>query len=154
MHRNSIINLPENIVVGVDSSPGVNAGCYIQAMGRIEIGDCCYFGPNIGIMAGSHNPLNLDDYVHGEVLIGSYCWVGMGAIILPNVRLGDFTIVGAGSIVTKSFPNGRCVIAGNPARLIRELNPDDTPRVSQKSEYVGYIHQRKFAEYRRQFLSV
>ena len=46
----------------------------------------------------------------------------MNSVILPGVTLGDHTIVGAGSVVTKSFPDGDCVIAGNPARMIRRLN--------------------------------
>ncbi len=54
----------------------------------------------------------------GEVRIGKYSWIG----ILPNVVLGDFTVVGAGSVVTKSFQDGYCVIAGNPARIIKKLN--------------------------------
>ena len=45
----------------------------------------------------------------------------MNSVILPGVTLGDHTVVGAGSVVTKSFEQGYCVIAGNPARIIREL---------------------------------
>jgi acetyltransferase-like isoleucine patch superfamily enzyme len=45
----------------------------------------------------------------------------MNAVILPGVTLGDHTIVGAGSVVTKSFENGNCVIAGNPAKIIKNL---------------------------------
>lgn len=45
----------------------------------------------------------------------------MNCSILPGVTLGEHTIVGAGSVVTKSFPEGNCVIAGNPARKIKEL---------------------------------
>jgi acetyltransferase-like isoleucine patch superfamily enzyme len=56
------------------------------------------------------------------IIIGRFCWMGMGAVILPGVSLGDFTIVGAGAIVTVSFPEGHCVIAGNPARVIKQLN--------------------------------
>jgi acetyltransferase-like isoleucine patch superfamily enzyme len=44
--------------------------------------------------------------------------------ILPGVTLGDYTIVGAGSIVTKSFKDGYCVVAGNPARVIGERSQD------------------------------
>lgn len=56
-----------------------------------------------------------------DVVIGSNCWIGMNAVILPGVVLGDRTIVGAGGIVTKSFPNGHCIIAGNPAKIIRTI---------------------------------
>jgi acetyltransferase-like isoleucine patch superfamily enzyme len=56
-----------------------------------------------------------------DVVIGNKCWIGMNAMILPGVHLGDNTIVGAGSVVTKSFPEGNVVIAGNPAKLIKKL---------------------------------
>lgn len=49
----------------------------------------------------------------------------MSAVILPGVTLGDFTIVGAGAIVAKSFEEGYCVIAGNPARIIKQLNREE-----------------------------
>ena len=45
----------------------------------------------------------------------------MNSVILPGVVLGEHTVVGAGSIVTKSFPEGYCVIAGNPAKIIRKI---------------------------------
>jgi len=45
----------------------------------------------------------------------------MNAVILPGVVLGPKTSVGARRIVTKSFPNGSCVIAGNPAKIIKNL---------------------------------
>jgi bifunctional N-acetylglucosamine-1-phosphate-uridyltransferase/glucosamine-1-phosphate-acetyltransferase GlmU-like protein len=44
------------------------------------------------------------------------------SIVLPGVTLGPRTIVGAGSVVTKPFPEGNCIIAGNPARVIKNLN--------------------------------
>jgi acetyltransferase-like isoleucine patch superfamily enzyme len=40
---------------------------------------------------------------------------------LPGVIIGDKTIVGAGAVVTKSFIEGNCVVAGNPAKLVKKL---------------------------------
>jgi acetyltransferase-like isoleucine patch superfamily enzyme len=48
----------------------------------------------------------------------------MNSVILPGVELGPHTIVGAGSIVTKSFPEGNCIIVGNPAKKIKDLLND------------------------------
>jgi acetyltransferase-like isoleucine patch superfamily enzyme len=142
VHYRSTVNLPQNVRLGAYSFPGVQPGCYIQAMGTLSIGDYCFFGPNVGILAGNHDPYNLSQYIHSEVRIGSYCWVGMGAIILPGVVLGDFTTVGAGAVVTKSFEEGYCVIAGNPAVVVKRLDPAKCTRYRIEPEYVGYTRRR------------
>lgn len=46
------------------------------------------------------------------VRIGRKCWIGMNAVILPGVTLGDHTVVGAGAVVSRSFPEGHCIVAG------------------------------------------
>lgn len=51
--------------------------------------------------------------------IGEKCFVGVNAIIMPGVTIGNQVIVGAGAIVTKDVPSG-CIVAGNPARVIKE----------------------------------
>ena len=53
---------------------------------------------------------------YGRIKIGNNCFIGMGAIIMPNVELGDNTIVSAGSVVYDSFPPNS-VVMGNPARF-------------------------------------
>lgn len=58
------------------------------------------------------------------VIIQDKCWIGFDAIILKGVTLGEGCIVGAGSVVTKSFP-AWSVIAGNPAKLIRNLGDNE-----------------------------
>lgn len=48
--------------------------------------------------------------------------------ILPGVHLGNHTIVGAGAVVAKSFPDENCIVAGNPAKVIKKIcqyNPDN-----------------------------
>jgi acetyltransferase-like isoleucine patch superfamily enzyme len=111
------------ILIGKDVwlSFAVSGGCYIQGSNGIEIGDNTIFAPGVKIISGNHDSSNLKNWLVEEpVRIGKNCWLGANSVILPGVQLGDNVIVGAGSIVTKNF-DSNCVIAGNPARLIRKL---------------------------------
>ena len=149
VHPSSVVVGWRNIIAGIDVSPGYMPGCYIQALGKITIGDYTRISANVGLISSNHNAYNLSEHDHGKINIGRYCWLSMGAIILPNVTLGDFTIVGAGSIVTKSFPDGYCVIGGNPARLIRKLDCKDCIEQRNKYEYHGYIRHDDFENFRK-----
>lgn len=54
------------------------------------------------------------------VVIEDDVWIATDVVILPGVTIGRGAIIGAGSIVTKDVP-AKSVVAGNPARLIRNL---------------------------------
>ena len=96
-----------------------NFDTYISENGVI-IGKDVAIAPGAKIISGKHIPGNIWEYAtKKEVRIGDYCWIGSNAVILPGVTLGANTVVGAGSIVTKSFPEGNCIIVGNPARKIK-----------------------------------
>ncbi|MDI9948782.1 acyltransferase [Rhodococcus sp. IEGM 1305] len=56
-------------------------------------------------------------YRIAPIEIGSDVFVGLGATIMPGVKIGDRCVVGSGSVVTKSIPSGH-VVAGNPARIV------------------------------------
>lgn len=123
VHHTSTIHNPERIVRGKGVYPGDSPGVYINAGNGVHIGDYTNLGPNVGIVSANHDPVNNDLHTGDTpVVIGRFCWLGMGAVVLPGVTLGDFTIVGAGAVVTKSFPEGYCVIAGNPAKMIKTLD--------------------------------
>jgi acetyltransferase-like isoleucine patch superfamily enzyme len=55
------------------------------------------------------------------VHVANRAWIGFGAVILKGVTIGEGAIVGAGSVVTRSVPP-YSIVAGNPARVIRELD--------------------------------
>lgn len=113
------VDYPENI----EGRPACSSfGCFFQAVGKIKIGSNCWFAQNSCLITSNHDLYNVAINAPPEpITIGNDCWIGANAIILPGVELGDHTIVGAGSIVTKSFPEGNCIIAGNPAKLIGRL---------------------------------
>ena len=96
-------------------------------MNGIVIGDGCEFGPGVGLISANHNPADLRQHLPADPIeIGHGCWIGMNAIILPGIHLGPHTIVGAGSVVTRSFPDGHCTIAGNPAAVVRKVTDEST----------------------------
>lgn len=116
IHPSNIHFHPDNI--DNFQSPGV----YFQAIGKIHIGHGTYIGPNVGLITANHNFLNLDEHLTPKpIIIGEKCWIGMNSVLLPGVELGDNTIVGAGSVVTRSFVEGYCIIAGNPAKIIKSI---------------------------------
>lgn len=152
VHHSSKVNQYKNIVIGVETSPGYEPGCYIQGIGKVFIGDYTQIAQNVGIISANHDVYDSNEYVKKSVRIGSYCWIGMNAVILPGVELGDFTIVGAGSVVTKSYPEGHCIIGGNPAKIIKHLEKDKCIPHKSDMEYNGYIKSDKFDVFRKKKL--
>lgn len=155
MHPSSIVTYPHNVYAGINTCPGYNPGCNIHAVNKIYIGDYTQIASNVGLMSGNHDLYDLRLQVEGEpIRIGNYCWIGMNTVILPEVRLGDFTVVGAGAVVTKSFPEGYCVIAGNPARKIRDLEKEKCIPYREPRPYNGYIPHHEFEVFRKSHLNV
>jgi acetyltransferase-like isoleucine patch superfamily enzyme len=66
-----------------------------------------------------------DDWQVVETRVRRRASIGSGAVILCGVTIGEGALVGAGSVVTKDV-EAHTVVAGNPARKLRELTPDPT----------------------------
>jgi acetyltransferase-like isoleucine patch superfamily enzyme len=62
------------------------------------------------------------DWKVQKTLIKKGASIGSGATILADVTVGENALVGAGSVVTKSVPP-HAIVAGNPARVLRIINP-------------------------------
>lgn len=121
VHWTSQIFAPENISRGT-RTPGLSIACFIDASNKIIIDENVWIGPKVSIISQNHNNNNFNKYEKiSPVIIKKNSLVGAHAVILPGVELGEHTIVAAGAVVTKSFPGGNQVLAGNPAIIIKRI---------------------------------
>lgn len=126
----------------------IGAWCYIGYGARlwsaksIIIGNRVLISHNVNVFDSLTHPLSAADrHLHfraivekghpkmvdlgeREIVIDDDVWIGAGAILLRGVRIGKGAVVGAGSVVTHDVAPFS-IVAGNPARLIRELDADE-----------------------------
>lgn len=113
---------------------------FVSGWGRIRIGNRVFI--NCGVVLFSVHAITIEDDVaianeayltdtnshgvegrgpaDGPIVIGRGSWIGARAIILPNVTIGQRVVVAAGSVVTRDVPDD-VLVAGNPARVVRQL---------------------------------
>lgn len=99
-------------------------GVRVSSASKIHIGDNCMLASGVyltdsdwhdiynRIAIGKTDPIHITDNV----------WIGDGAIVCKGVSIGENTIIGAGSVVVNSIPSD-CIAAGNPARVVKHLDP-------------------------------
>ena len=93
----------------------------------MHIGHHVMIGPAVQIYTAAH-PIQAEARIRGwevtkPIVIEDKVWLGGGAILLPGVQIGRNAVVGAGAVVTRSVP-ANTVVAGNPARVIREIEQE------------------------------
>jgi acetyltransferase-like isoleucine patch superfamily enzyme len=118
------------------NSPRIGKGVYINFNATfldtclITIGARTLIGPNCSFYSATHP---LDPFLRNgtkgpecgkSITVGEDCWFGGNVIVLPGVTVGRGCSVGAGSVVAKDVPDFHCV-AGNPARIIRRIEPKE-----------------------------
>ncbi len=102
----------------------LNVLCNIIDCNEVRIGDHVMVGPGVQIYTAAHaleaEARNQGWEVAKSVVIEDNVWLGGSAILLPGVRVGRNAVVGAGAVVTRDVA-ANTVVAGNPARKIREV---------------------------------
>lgn len=114
------INLAENLHIGNNVS--INPYFRCMSAGNIFIEDNVQIAMNVSVITNNHDFYERAVLTVKDVRIRKNAWIGSGAIILPGITIGENAIVGAGSIVTHDV-EANTVVAGNPARVIKELDP-------------------------------
>jgi acetyltransferase-like isoleucine patch superfamily enzyme len=111
----------------------------IFCVDKLSIGKGCWIADHVFIMDSNLHPISpkrrFQDAIefskgifpnvylnipNAPVTIKDSVWIGVNSVILKGVTIGEGAIVGAGSVVTKDVP-AWTIVAGNPARVIREI---------------------------------
>ena len=133
--RDSIIEPPFYCVYGRNIHIGdcvyLNVMCTILDCNEVHIGHHVMIGPSVQIYTAAH-ALEAKARIQGwevakPIVIEENVWLGGGAILLPGVTIGRNAVVGAGAVVSRSVP-ANTVVAGNPARVIREIEQQQLER--------------------------
>ncbi|MBI3549168.1 MAG: acyltransferase [Elusimicrobia bacterium] len=93
--------------------------------GVLTIGENAMIGTGTVMHATGHRydsrerPIKDQERTGGEIHVGADVWIGVGCVVLPNVRIGDHAIVGAGAVVTRDVAPWS-IVGGVPAREIKK----------------------------------
>ena len=96
-------------------------------IGPVKIGNNTILAQNIVVSGLNHGyqdvsvPIKDQKVTVGQITIGEDCWIGANAVITAGVTIGKHVVVAGGSVVTKNVPP-YSVVAGNPARVIKQYN--------------------------------
>jgi acetyltransferase-like isoleucine patch superfamily enzyme len=116
------VRVTEDAKLSIGDHTYINRSASIDCTQEIRIGDYCAISDNVQILDSDFHPITYNgetSTMSKPVHVGNHVWIGRSAIILKGVTIGDGAIVGAGSVVTRDVPAG-CLVAGNPARVIKE----------------------------------
>lgn len=91
---------------------------------KISIGKDCMFSKDITFRTGdSHSITDMDGLrinPSKDIMIGNHVWIGNRVIVTKGAKISDNSIVGTGSIVSNEFEEPNIVIAGVPAKKVKE----------------------------------
>ncbi len=112
----------------------------VTAWHKIDYTDTVILGNSV-VFAGrvsniwTHNRQDV-----GPVSIGANCYVGSGIQMVPGSAIGANCVVGLGAIITRRFEDEGCLIAGVPARVVRDLDQSNLRLVTfpTRPELDGY----------------
>lgn len=93
---------------------------------KVKFGNNVLIAPNCGFYTISH-PISAEERnrLYGEIkpiTVGNNVWIGASSIILQGVTIGDNSVIAAGSVVKYDVPPN-VIVAGNPARIVKQIKP-------------------------------
>jgi carbonic anhydrase/acetyltransferase-like protein (isoleucine patch superfamily) len=114
---------------------GDNEPIHIGRGSNVQDGSVLHTDHGFPLTVGEGVTVGHQVTLHGCTL-GDGSLIGIQAVVLNGARIGRNCLVGAGSLVTegKSFPDN-CLIMGSPARVVRELSPEQVQRLHRSAAH-------------------
>lgn len=113
------------IAIGSNSYIGRNN--FFSAGKRITMKEFTMTGNNCAFVSSNHVfenpdiPYALSGATEESIEIGVNCWIGIGVMIIGNVKVGHGSIIGANSLINKDIPPF-CIVVGNPQRIVKRYD--------------------------------
>ena len=118
------VDYGHNITIGDGS--WVNFGLTALDVAPIVIGQDVLIGPNCSLYTAipptEPGPRRAKWESAAPITLGDNVWLGGSVVVCPGVTIGENSIIGAGAVVTRDIP-ANSIAVGNPARVIRALDP-------------------------------
>ena len=118
---NSTITFGNNVRISASHNLPTNINALEST--NITIGNRCLFSNSVEIHSSDYHGIYNYEGVRinnaKDIVIEDDVWVGLRAIILKGSIIKHGTVIGAGSLVSNKFDVGNVVLAGNPARIIK-----------------------------------
>ena len=116
------IHVGKNVMLGYGIYLDVDGYGYINIEDNVIITAQCLLLTHRRDMQAYHRGLLQCElpYIRKPIVIKKNATLGMRSVIMPGVTIGEGSVVAAGAVVTKDVPP-YTIVAGNPARIIREI---------------------------------
>ena len=128
-----INNVMGDVTIGERSLVGVGS----TLIGPVHIADDVLLAQHVVLSALNHGfgdleaPIRAQPVSTARIRVDAGAWIGAQAVVLPGVTIGRNAVVGAGAVVTRDVP-AYSVVAGNPARVVKRLDPDSGEYVRER----------------------
>lgn len=105
----------------------INDSCVLDASAEITIGDRVAMGQGVMILTNTHelgpSAARAGAVIGLPVVVGDGVWLGARSTVLPGSTIGAGAVVAAGAVVNRAV-EANTLVAGVPARVVRELDPE------------------------------
>jgi len=123
-----------DVIIGDRTRIGIGS----TVIGPVIVGNDVRLAQNVVLSGLNHNyeeidkPISKQGVTTAPIHIGDESWIGANAVVVAGTRIGKHCIVAGGSVVTKDTPD-YTVVAGNPARIIKQYNS----KTESRKKYSG-----------------